>query len=696
MSFLNPVILFGLLAASLPILIHLFTRTKSRTIPFSTLTFLKELQNQQIRKLKLRQILLLLLRTLIIIFIILAFARPSLKGSLSGVAAPNAKTSMALIIDNSVSMARNVSGESLFEQAKAQAEEIVDLLNPGDEAFLITTTDTSQEISQRAYLDPDLLRQELQRLRIDYHQTDIHSALQAASRVLASSANINKEIYLLSDVQHAGWTADSLAAWDDEIRLFVVSFETEALHNVAVSAAELTSTILERGKMAEAVATLKNTGDRPINNALVHLHVNGKRVAQSSVQLDPQRSQTEVFKFNLEESGFSSAFVELEDDDLLHDNRRDFSFFVPEQLNVGLVGLRPEDTFNIQLVLQTISSNSFYNLKNIPVTNMQQINPDSLDVLFLSNVPNFNSSLVAKLRQFVENGGGLILALGESVDLRSYNTELGDALQLPTFIDRIGTLDGESSQFTLGTTDLQHPLFSGVFQTPESEFAKPTFNFAIKVQETTDMIPIISYSNGDPFLFEQRLGQGSILVLTTGFDMQLSDITHRTIFAPLVTRLVGYAGAAASRAPQVFDIGDELRLKLAPSDVQKTLEMKRPDEKFDRLTPEMTPNGAWIYYQQTDLPGIYELYADGNVLQQWAVQLAAQESEFAPVETATLQQQYNATMVNPNTNLNEFVYGQRYGTELWKYAIFIALGLLFIEMLLYREKGEVPPEEPKT
>ncbi len=693
MSFLNPVILFGLFAASLPILIHLFTRTKSRTIPFSTLTFLKELQNQQIRKIKLRQILLLLLRTLIIIFIILAFARPSLKGSLSGIAAPNAKTSMAIILDNSTSMARDNQGATLFESAKQQELGLVDLLNPGDDVFLITTTDTAQDLSHRAFLDPDILRDEIESLRLNYQTTDISAALQLASRMLETSSNINKEIYLLSDVQQSGF-ADSLQTTPETVRLFVLPFSTESSRNLSVTSARLTSTILQRGKVAEALVTVKNTGDRPVSNALAQLFVDGKRVAQTSLQLEPQASKTEAFKFSLEQSGYSTAYVELEDDDLLQDNRRDFTFFVPEQLNVGLAGLRPRDTFYVNLVLQPEGQESFYNVRNIPLTNLSTANLDSLDVLFLSNVPNFSPSFVQKLQRFVENGGGLVLALGESVDLRSYNSELG-LLGLPTFIDRIGSLQGEQ-QFTLGTTDLQHPLFSGVFLQPESEFTKPTFNFAIKVQETPDMIPVMSYSNGDPFLFEQRLGQGSILVVTTGFDVQLSDITHRTIFAPLVTRLVGYAGAAGSRAPYVYAIGEELAFKLAPQDVQKALEMKRPDDKFDRLKPEMTPNGAWIYYSQTENPGVYELLADGNVLSQWAVQPDAQESELAPIHLDRLQQRYRATVLSTDVNLNEYIYGQRHGTELWKYAIFIALGLLFVEMLLYREKGEVPAEEQRT
>jgi hypothetical protein len=80
LTFLNPFVLFGLAAAAIPILLHVFNLRKLQTIEFSTLSFLKELQKTKIRRLKLRQLLLLFLRTLLVILIVLAFSRPTMKG----------------------------------------------------------------------------------------------------------------------------------------------------------------------------------------------------------------------------------------------------------------------------------------------------------------------------------------------------------------------------------------------------------------------------------------------------------------------------------------------------------------------------------------------------------------------------------------------------------------------------------------
>ena len=81
MNFLNPLFLFGLAAAAIPVLIHLFTRRKPREVRFPSLEFLAEVNQSEIRRLRLKQWLLLLLRTLAVAFLALAMARPSLRGS---------------------------------------------------------------------------------------------------------------------------------------------------------------------------------------------------------------------------------------------------------------------------------------------------------------------------------------------------------------------------------------------------------------------------------------------------------------------------------------------------------------------------------------------------------------------------------------------------------------------------------------
>ena len=121
MTFLNPIMLFGLAAAAIPILLHLLNLRKLKTVEFSSLRFLKELQRTRIRRIRLRQWLLLLLRTLLVLSLVLAFSRPALRGSLASLGGTSARSTIVLLIDDSPSMGMRNAGGMLFDQARAAA-----------------------------------------------------------------------------------------------------------------------------------------------------------------------------------------------------------------------------------------------------------------------------------------------------------------------------------------------------------------------------------------------------------------------------------------------------------------------------------------------------------------------------------------------------------------------------------------------
>jgi hypothetical protein len=80
LEILNRLFLPFFLLVSLPVLIHLFTRHKKKLLKFSSVRFLIQLEEKRIKRLKLKQIILLILRTLIVFLLIAAFARPTIRG----------------------------------------------------------------------------------------------------------------------------------------------------------------------------------------------------------------------------------------------------------------------------------------------------------------------------------------------------------------------------------------------------------------------------------------------------------------------------------------------------------------------------------------------------------------------------------------------------------------------------------------
>ena len=136
MTFLNPAILFGLFAASIPIVLHFLNLRKLKRVEFSTLVFLKELQKTKIRRIRLKQWLLLLLRIAIIIFFVSAFARPTVKNFSIGNSSA-AKTTAVIIIDNTFSMSVIAENGSYLNLAKRAAKNLLKNFQDGDEVAVI-------------------------------------------------------------------------------------------------------------------------------------------------------------------------------------------------------------------------------------------------------------------------------------------------------------------------------------------------------------------------------------------------------------------------------------------------------------------------------------------------------------------------------------------------------------------------------
>ncbi len=134
LSFLNSTVLFAAAAALIPLIIHLFSKRRVKVIEFSSLRHLKAMQRRQVRRLKIRQLLLLILRMLIILGVVLAFARPTLQ---EGGVGSHASVSAVILFDNSASMNRYVADGNLFELAKKRAGELLETFGEADQVVLL-------------------------------------------------------------------------------------------------------------------------------------------------------------------------------------------------------------------------------------------------------------------------------------------------------------------------------------------------------------------------------------------------------------------------------------------------------------------------------------------------------------------------------------------------------------------------------
>jgi hypothetical protein len=693
-TFLNSAILLGLAAVAIPFLIHLFTRQKIKLVQFSSLRFLKELQKQQIRRLKLRQILLLILRALLILFLVLMFSRPALRNTDAAAIGSDAQITAVIILDNTMSMGFESQSLTRLESAKKRAMDVVNQLRLGDEIHLVYPQSPPVIPHEGARYNLDSIRELIEQTEMSFSKTDYLAALSLADNIMSGSSNINKEVYLIADLQKNGFsaTADGNGArWlADGIRLFVIPVTGRDAPNLSLVDVQLANQILEKGKVVEVEASVRNTSANAIRDKLVHLFVNGKRVGQNAVDVESNSAAKIVFRFVPDLTGQQSGMALLEDDALLADNRRYFSFTIPDEISVLMVGSQPGDAYFLNLALQPQKDvSTFIKIKTVLYKDFAAQNLEDYGMVVLANLPKIENSEGQTLQNFLAAGGGLMVLLGPNVDLRAYNENLHRKLNLPALTNSFVS-SGDQQLLSFGNIDFSHPIFQEVFE-EEKNVDSPHFRFAIQVAPQPLVDKIIEFSNGSPFLFESKYRKGRILYFTSGVSSDWSDLAFRGIFAPLMNRSVSYLARATDSQSSEFIIGEEVRYSPDGNLQNPNLVVEEPEGEQVQIKPEIAQGKYQVRFNENRSPGIYKLLDGQNTLTQWSVNFDASESELTPAEMSDvieLVETKEVFVISGSDDMAQKLSESRFGRELWKFFAAAALLVLLLEMTLFRERAE--------
>ena len=199
-GFLNPVWLWALPAAALPLILHLVARRQPPTVAFPAVRYLQQVTRDHQRRLKLQHWLLLLVRTLMVLALILAAAGPTV--ARDGLAS-HAPAALVLILDNSPSSGAVSGGTPVLERLRSAARTVLDKATPEDAVWLITADGPAR----RAPVER--LRAATDSLQPSEIRLDLGEALARAGDLLAN-ADRPGEVVVLSDLQRSALSAVSL------------------------------------------------------------------------------------------------------------------------------------------------------------------------------------------------------------------------------------------------------------------------------------------------------------------------------------------------------------------------------------------------------------------------------------------------------------------------------------------------------
>ena len=687
MIFLNPAVLFGLLAASIPVIIHLFNLRKLKKIKFSTLAFLKELQKNKIRKIKLKQWILLALRVLIILFVVMAFARPTLQSIKIGGTTSAAKTTAVFILDDTYSMSVVDQKGSYFNQAKEIINQVISQLQEGDEVGLILISKPNNEEKLTSNLSEFLKK--TNQLDLSYATGDINPAIVNASKIISESKNFNKEIYILSDFQKNKITKEKFSndlseLLNESVRLYSFDLSGKDVFNLSVDELKINNQIFEKDKPVSFSVTITNNSNQDVNSAVVSLFMNDERAAQKSFDVSSGQSAIVEIEAVPKTTGFIDVVAEIETDEIEQDNKRFASLYIPEKIFIGMFTDIPADITFVELALQTMGEGKYtIEKKGLSQLTSQQLNKYQMIIVLTNSIP----SGIEQMKNYVREGGGLLLFPASAPDAVKIN-QLFSQLRLGINSSFVGKVNSSDLKIKFDKTDFNHSIFQNIFQNEEKKkYESPELNAYYKISSKGNQI--ISLVDGSSFLGEYKIGNGKIFVFNSAPVLSWSDFPIKSIFAPLINKSAAYL-SSKEREQNVFLAGEEVNLNLKNINLSQ-IRIVKPDKSEEFMNLSVDSGRDYLAYSNTNISGAYKFYTGDKLIEDISINTDptesiteyASESEFEDyLKNIKFKGQY--VSIDKGSNISEKILQARFGSELWRYFLLVALILALVEMTIAR------------
>jgi hypothetical protein len=681
-NFLNSTALFAAIAALIPLLIHLFSKRRVKVVEFSSLKHLKAMQKRQVRRLKIRQWLLLLLRMLIILAVVLAFARPTTTGGYIG---SHASVSAVILFDNSASMNRYVADGNLFELARKRAEELLNTFGESDEVSLIPLDRTAQEDQKTTFASAAVAREKLERLKAGSSEADLEGAVETAINLLDKAINLNKEIYLITDRQQRSLPNRSALAGTN-VHVYLVDLPIEENENCGVTAVDFGGQLIAPGHDFDISATVKNYGDRDCSDMIASLFLDGNRIAQTDVTVAAGQETTVRFTRSLTRGGFHSGYVEISDDKFPGDNRYYFSFRIPEKFNVLIIDSDGSGRFIALALVPSSSANQYWSVKEAQPDELGDVNLVDFDVIVLADAPQLDASYVRRIKSFVRDGKSLFVTYGGATDIKLFNADWSDVTGV-TFDEPVKQDFTLAGYYTFQTFDVDHPVFS-VFGYEKDQPAEIKFFTLPKHHLASGVRTLASFSGRQPALVEAGYEKGKVLTFCAPIAPPYSDLTGHAFFVPFIARVAEYLASDLSSFDLRLFCGDKITRSITmKGSFSTSLELITPDSNSFSLPPEEEKGTLMLRPKPTDLPGIYRISYLGREIDRFAMNINPAECDLSAVDVDQLAAALGVTkyrLLNSNSDLAAAISQTRFGKELWQVFLWVAVIFLLLEMLLSR------------
>ncbi len=691
MNFLYPSFLFGLLALSIPIAIHLFNFRRTRRVFFTNVALLRTVQTETKSFRRLKHWIILVCRCLFVACLVLAFAQPFIPSKNKLGLSRQGVTS--LYVDNSFSMQNERNTKRYLDIATSKLDELLTLFRNATSLQLLTNDFSTAE--QQAGT-AEAVRDRVTSIRFAHTPRTLETVYRRQRNLLSSlNPGGRNQLFWFSDFQKS--TAGDLSRLkiDTTDKLFIVPMDAQATKNVYVDSVWLSTPFIREMQNNSLNVKLNNAGRENVKNLPIRLYLDDTQTSTASATLAPDGSATVSLNFNVTSKGYHRGRIVFEDYPITFDNQ--YFFVIEASPAVRVLHLYEQKETPSERARDYVdavyANDSLFVRRSFSVQNFDVGQLKETDLVVLEGVADVNGTLRTELERFVQQGGSLAIIPPASPNVSSYGPFLRT---LGIGSVQVNATPGiVSTSLPVAEPDRRNPFFRDVFQ--QSYQSEPlNMPTSAPVWRWNSGDRLLSLRDGNPLLTQSKVGVGgSVYLLASPLAPVYGNLAEHALFVPVMYKMAALS-VRAQRTAYSFD--DNLVTIPVSNPSERTI-YKLKHDKLEIIPVQRTvgnqlllemPKSNELAAGQEIEAGYYELQLNGKAERLLAFNHGNQESAMNFYSADELRKAFSN---QPNVEVFDSIQDgdfvqvleqENLGKSLWKYFLLAALAFLLIEAGLVR------------
>jgi hypothetical protein len=699
LNFANPIMLAATAAVAVPILIHLLNRRRYTRVKWAAMRFVRVATDQNRRRIRIEDLLLLLLRCALLVALALAASRP-LWRRFASVSSTGGVTAM-ILIDDSSGMAGTDGVTTRFKSAQAAADAVVAALPAGSSAAVFLTSGHVDPIVPEPTRDLGFVRRAVRQAAPSDYPPAIEPAVTQALSVLKKSTGA-KELYVITDGRSAGWAAIDpvaklLADAHDDVTTQVLLVGPAVPQNVGIVALRAGGDLVPVGRPLRFDVTVKNYGTTEVRQLPVRLSVGEDKSPESEAMIDSlPAGKTAVVSLagTFTAPGRHWVTATIPHDAMPADDSRTITVRGIGTVRVLVIdgpgpdraGQSATDFVRGALLPVPPDQTAGYFVK-IEVVRPGDVTAswlDKTDVVIAVDAP-LPPTAAKAIDQFVRAGGGFFYFPGDGTDPASVNAGLVDQLHLlpSQYGTGVGDAAKQDSTLTFQASDFQHPVASiWNDRTNGSPAAAHVYRHLPMTAGAPSQV-VLAYSDGTAAVLDQTVGLGTVMQFGTSADTSWTDLPLHPSFLPLLYRSLAAAVAQRDAGSNV-KVGDPFVRRVPIEQAGRPVTVIDPAQNSTQSTVVLRDDAAVVTVTATDRAGGYRVRVGTDPETRFAAQMDPDGSDLRMLtddQTAALSAMATVRKWDEH-GTDRLSTGGRLAGEMWFPLAVLALLFTVVEPLL--------------